>query len=385
MNPETNLIARSLGHQLSELETAFEDSFNWPDPHVAFARFVLEPTTLWADEEKLQIPKDRLGDTPVLSSCGYLIALANIRGEEFPLVESWHDHVKRRLEQKIVSRKRHSFFFRSYDLLGIALGLHHLDAKPEISVLKEAMQGGHSHYQDATLTRQIVAATAAWVTEADWNAPSVSVQKASLEALSLSYWLRSAGKRYSGGFTIDGSCSDVAIQILNQTLRQPVVPQNPEVQHVAIVYYALDEIISNWIERFELGFRSQERRSELEEQEQRGSQALRSVEKVKARIEKKGGRVFIAVRVLASGVIALPLAVLELYLVGVFRGLQDPFSISELPSKLVGYLSGGWIPIIVSLLLFAINFVPLYLADKTTAFGKWCGGIYECWLRSRWL
>lgn len=386
MDSEVDLVTRSLGHQLSELETTFEEVFSWPDPRSAFARFVLEPTALRVGENPLHVPEERLGETPVLSSCGYLIALAGSRGEKFPLTETWHEHVKRRFEQKIVSRKRDSFFFRPYDLLGIALGLQYLEAaEAEVSTLKGAMQGGHKHYQNATPARQLVASAAAKVMAADWGAPPVSAKNASLEALSLSYWLRSADVKGFRGFAFSDSLSDVATRILQKALRRPVVPQRPEVQDVAVVYYALDEIVSRSVERFGIGFRNQERKSKLEEQRVRRSQALRSVEKAEARIEKKSKRARALSRVLVSGALTLPMAVLELYFVGALGEQDNPFSISDLPSKLAGYLSEGGFPIAVASLLAVATFASIYQAGKTAEVAEWCGETYKRWLQRKWL
>lgn len=383
MDPESHLIARSFGQQLSGLEAAFEDSFSWPDPHAAFGRFVLESTSLWKGKQELQIQEARLEDTPILSSCGYLIALSSIRDKDFPLVDQWHDHVKKRFEQKIVSRKRHSFFFRPYDLLGVALGLHHIDATKEIAILKEAIGGEDSHYQDATLVHQLVAATAAAIIGADWNAPVVMIDKASLQALCFCYWLRSCGARYPNGITIGGSQSDLNIQILKHALQEPLALQPPDVQHVAIVYYALNEIVSKKIEQLGLGFRSEAQKLEFEEKEERKKRALQSVEKVERRIEKRSRFIGTFARVAVTAIVALILTVLELY--GLIGLLESPPDISELPSQLWDYLSEGWIPVVVFFILLIGQFVTIYKNGTSAGLAERIGNLCEHHLRSKWL
>lgn len=376
-------IGYSLGHQLKTLKGEFQKRTEWPDPNTAFAYYVLKGTDLQPSEKNISVPEERLQESSMLASYGYLLG-ASIRSTIDPATSSWDEHVKRRFEKKIIGREGNSFFFRPYDLLGIALGLREREAlESEVETLRQAMEGGRQHYAGSSLTRQLIAAIAGRIVGAEWSLPNFSVHEVDTSALCSMYWAARDFPAIADEMGILRETAEIRDQVVAHSLRSVLVHPRAEIQDVAVTYYALSSIVEENIERLHLGFRNASRKKEAAEREERLETLARKVEQAKSWITRRRRYVEEATKAAITVPVTLILIPVELYLVGVLGSLDDPFSLTNLPAKLWEYANDSSLSLFVVAVLSGAIAFGIYRSDWTSSRAENCGVWYEEWLLRR--
>lgn len=157
--PMIDLISRSVALQLQELQSAWERAWAPTSPEWGFSRWAARKAGLEAPTPppdggvwSALVPQ-RWHEAPILAASGYELDAGRIE-----LAENWLEGGHRLQQRSPLPADRQSFFFRPFELLGIALGAQALrERDPTITTwIREVVDAGQDLLGEEVLSRLIV-------------------------------------------------------------------------------------------------------------------------------------------------------------------------------------------------------------------------------------
>ena len=218
--PMIALTSRSVALQLQELQRAWEGFWAPTSPEWGFSRWAarkagLEAPRLPGDDGAWSaLTKHRWHEAPILAASGYELDAGRV-----DLADNWLEGVHLLLQRSALPADRQSFFFRPFELLGIAIGAQTLsEREPAITTwIRDVVDAGHDLLGEellprliVTLVRSICRQTVAW-------RPVAEPQSCAERVLLL--WASAA---FSGVQWLTRPVAEVELELLRESMLEPL-------------------------------------------------------------------------------------------------------------------------------------------------------------------
>lgn len=207
MVPMINALKKSFSYQLDSLSQYLKDSYHRESPESGFAHYVFQQTNsqlpfdVANDIEIATLESNRLSEAPALAAVGYGLACGRQFSEGF--LETWANGLVRLSGREAFPAHRASFFYRSTELLGIALGVsYHYKGQPEQSKwLQDILVEGEQRVTHSDLWTFLLSAYAANILSVTWRSRSLGlVHEMTVDELALAKWLCRVEPNFADAF-----------------------------------------------------------------------------------------------------------------------------------------------------------------------------------------
>ncbi|MEH1861754.1 MAG: hypothetical protein V7L21_28020 [Nostoc sp.] len=246
-------VSRSFNYQLDNLAQHLGANYHRESPESGFAHYVFHQTNsqipfdIANDVDIATLDSNRLNQAPALAAIGYGLACGRQFSTNF--LEIWANGLNRLSGREAFPSDRTSFFYRSTELLGIALGIsHHYKNQPEQSKwLQDILIKGEPRLLLSDIWTFLLSAYAAHILSIDWKSRGLPlVHQMTVDELALAKWFCSIEPTFASKFgliqlepSIDKALLEYWIEFSSSTHGSP---------RTAILYFAIKKTITHIIQ-----------------------------------------------------------------------------------------------------------------------------------------